>query len=562
MDHSQLSPAEPHGWRIRADETLRRRYVAAGIWRNRTVADAALALADAEPERITHVADDRPHRVADLVGQARALAAGLSARGLRAGDVVSFQLPNWPEAIAVDLACAMLGLVVNPIVPIYRDAEVAFSLADCRARAIFVPEAFRGFDHLAMMRRLAPQLPDLRLIASVRAAAPDGDSFEALTGGDAKPATLPRVDPDTVKMIMYTSGTTGRPKGVLHSHNTLPRAIEASVRHWGLGDGATFLMASPVTHVTGYSCGIEMPFLCGTRTVLMDRWDAAQAVGIIDREGVNATVGATPFLAELVAQAERLRSRLPSLQVFACGGAAVPPELIRKANTVLEHCRAFRVYGSSEAPFVTLGFLRPEQATLAAETDGEIIDFEVRIVDDEGREVAPGGEGEICARGPALFLGYADTAQTEESFDTDGWFHTGDMGRVTPERAVVVTGRKKDLINRGGEKVSAKEIEDLLHTHPAVREAAVVSMPHARLGETVCAYVIPASGASLSLADLTKTIESAGVARQKLPERLVTVEDFPRTPSGKIRKDLLRADIRERLAQAREDGTPGTTDGG
>ena len=165
MNVAPLPKTDSPGWRTRTDEALRQRYVAAGIWRNRTVADAALALADAEPDRITHVADGRNHRAADLVGQARALAAGLSARGLRAGDVVSFQLPNWPEAIAVDLACAMLGLVVNPIVPIYRDAEVAFSLADCRARAIFVPEHFRGFDHLAMMRRLAPQLPDLRLIA-------------------------------------------------------------------------------------------------------------------------------------------------------------------------------------------------------------------------------------------------------------------------------------------------------------------------------------------------------------------------------------------------------------
>lgn len=557
MDTDRTPDTDTHGWRIRLDETLRQRYVAAGIWRNRTVGDAAIAMADAEPDRITHVAGGRSHRISDLVEQARRLAAGLSARGLRAGDVVSFQLPNWTEAVAVDLACAMLGLVVNPIVPIHRDAEVAFSLADCRARAIFVPETFRGFDHLAMMRRLAPRLPELRLIASVRAAAPDGDSFEALVGSDTKPAALPRVDPDAVKMIMYTSGTTGRPKGVLHSHNTLPRAIEASVRHWGLGDGTTFLMASPVTHVTGYSCGLEMPFLCGTRSVLMDRWDAAEAVGLIDREGVNATVGATPFLAELVAEAGRQRSGLPSLRVFACGGAAVPPELIRQANTVLERCRAFRVYGSSEAPFVTLGFLKPEQTTLAAETDGEIIDFEVRIVDDDGSEVAPGAEGEICARGPALFLGYADAAQTAESFDADGWFRTGDMGRVTPERAVVVTGRKKDLINRGGEKVSAKEIEDLLHAHPAVREAAVVAMPHARLGETVCAYVIPADGATVSLADLTKIIESAGVAKQKLPERLVTVDDFPRTPSGKIRKDLLRADIRERLARATTDGATG-----
>ncbi|HWS73544.1 MAG TPA: AMP-binding protein [Quisquiliibacterium sp.] len=535
------------GWQVRFDAQQRERYVAQGIWLDRTVADAALALEEREPDRVTHVAQGREHRVGELVEQARALAAGLAQRGLKAGDVVSFQLPNWTEAIAVDLACAMLGLVVNPIVPIYRDAEVALTLADCRAKAVFVPESFRGFDHAAMMRRLAPQLPELRMVCTVRAAQPDGDSFEALVGSGARLPALPRVDPDAVKMVMYTSGTTGRPKGVLHSHNTLPRAILESARHWGIREGETFLMASPVTHVTGYSCGIEMPFLCRTRSVLMDRWQAAEAVELIDREQINATVSATPFLHELVMEAQRLGRRLPSLRVFACGGAAVPPELIRQADAALENCRAFRVYGSSEAPFTTLGFLGSGQEDLAAETDGEIIDFEVIVADEHGRELPRGAEGEICARGPALFLGYADAAQTAESFDDRGYFRTGDMGYVTPQRAVVITGRKKDLINRGGEKISAKEVEDLVHTHPAVQEAAVVSMPHARLGETVCAYVIPRPGAEVSLADLLKVAEAAGVAKQKYPEQLVVVSELPRTASGKIRKDLLREDIRERL---------------
>lgn len=536
-------------WPVRQDPKTLQRHLSAGVWRRETLADAALALADSDPERITHVADGRRHRVSALVTQARRLAAGLAARGLRTGDVVAFQLPNWHEAIVVDLACAMLGLVANPIVPIYRDAEVRLTLADCGARAIFVPESFRGFDHTAMMRRIAPALPALRLVSTVRAAAPDGDSYEALVGSDAPTPAMPRIDPSAVKMIMYTSGTTGRPKGVLHSHDSLTRAIETSVRHWQLGQDACFLMASPVTHVTGYSCGIEMPFLCRTRSVFMDRWDADEAVGLIEREGVQATVGATPFLQELLAAAERQHHRLPSLRVFACGGAAVPPELIRKAQTTLEHCRAFRVYGSSEAPFITLGFLGAQQTLLAAETDGEIIDYEVRVTDDDGRPLPVGAEGELCARGPALFLGYADPAQTAESFDADGFFRTGDMGRVTADGAVVVTGRKKDLINRGGEKISAKEVEDLLHAHPSVREAAVVAMPHARLGETVCAYVIAQPGTTLTLEALLAVAQAAGVARQKHPERLVVVEDFPRTPSGKIRKDQLREDIRRRLAE-------------
>lgn len=542
------------GWQIRFDADQRRRYLEQGIWRDTTVFQAATALAEREPGRITHVAEGQGHSVASLLAQAHGLAAGLSARGLVAGDVVSFQLPNWSEAVVVDLACSMLGLVVNPIVSIYRDAEVAQTLADCRAKAIFVPETFRGFDHLAMARRLAPDLPDLRLIASVRATVPDPDGFEALVDADVKAPVLPKVDPDAVKILMYTSGTTGRPKGVLHTHNTLARAIHESIRHWAMAEGDSFLMASPVTHVTGFSFGIELPFLCRMRSVLMERWIAADAVELIEREAIVATVSATPFLQELVDEAKRQGRRLPSLRTFACGGAAVPPALIREARSTLENCRAFRVYGSSEAPFITLGFLGADQLDLAADTDGEIIDYEVVVTDDDGRVLPAGAEGEICARGPALFVGYADLEQTAESFDSQGYFHTGDMGYVDSHNAVVITGRKKDLINRGGEKISAKEVEDLLHAHPDVQEAAVVSMPHPRLGETVCAYVIPRAGARVELADLLAVARDAGVARQKYPERLEVVADLPRTASGKVRKDLLRDEIRKRVEREQGGG--------
>lgn len=221
---------------------------------------------------------------------------------------------------------------------------------------------------------------------------------------------------------------------------------------------------------------------------------------------------------------------------------------------MLDQCRAFRVYGSSEVPLTTLGFCGEGEMELAATTDGRIADYEVRILDDEGYPLSFGQEGEICVRGPSMFLGYGDPDATAASFDAEGFFATGDLGRVTQEGAIVVTGRKKDLINRGGEKVSAKEVEDILHRMPQIREAAVVAMPHARLGETLCAYVIAKPGAeNLSLDSVLGFVAASGVARQKYPECLVVVEDFPRTASGKIRKDRLRADIRQRLeAEARQ----------
>jgi non-ribosomal peptide synthetase component E (peptide arylation enzyme) len=517
------------------------RYRRTGVWLDKTVADFAAEAAEREPGRITHVFEGQPHRIGDLLQEAQALAAALQSRGLASGDVVAFQLPNWREALVIDIACALLGLVVAPIVPIYRDAEVGHMLADSGARAVFFATTYRGFDHAAMMQRLAPTLPALRFTCSVRDAVPGPDSYEALIGEQIRWRGAPPLDANAVKLRLYTSGTTGRPKAVLHTHNSGPVTLRKAFEYWGQRPGDSVLMASPVTHITGFSYGMELPLVCGTRTVFMDRWDASEAVTLIDREQVTASMGATPFLHELLAEATRQGKRLPSLRLFACGGAEVPPALIRRCAEVLQHCRAFRVYGSSEAPLVTLGFVREGTLDLAATTDGELVHY------DAGQVLPLGQEGEICVRGPAMALGYADAAQTAESFDADGFFATGDLGHLTPDNAIVITGRKKDLINRGGEKVSAKEVEDILHRHPAVDQAAVIAMPHDRLGETVCAYVVTRPGQPLDFAQVQQCMQASGVARQKHPEKLVLVDSLPRTASGKVRKDQLRLDIRERL---------------
>jgi acyl-CoA synthetase (AMP-forming)/AMP-acid ligase II len=513
----------------------------------RSIAESAQAIVDREPGRITHVFDGQACRVDELLRDARLLAGALQRRGLQVGDVIAFQLPSWRETLVIDLAASLLGLVIAPIVPIYRDAEVAFMLADCAAKAVFVPGSYRGFDFAAMIQRLAADLPALRLQITLRAEDNSVDAYEAMLGEGQPLTCAPAVDADALKLILYTSGTTGRPKAVLHSHNTGPTRLKRAFEHWSDGSPQVLLMASPVTHVTGLSA-LELPFYLEARTVFMERWNAMEALDIIDREQVTVSLGATPFLHELIAQAEQQKRRLPSLKRFACGGAEVPPALIHKAAEVFANCRAFRVFGSSEAPLVTLGFVGAGQLQQAANTDGEILDYQVRLLDEVGREVVAGQEGEICVRGPALFLGYADPEQSAEAFDAEGFFATGDLGRISADNAILITGRKKDLINRGGEKISAKEVEDILHLHPSIDEAAVVAMPHERLGETLCAYVILRAGQQLSLDGLLEQVARAGVARQKFPEHLVVVEDFPRTASGKIRKDRLRADIRQRLA--------------
>ena len=535
------------GWEIQLDQERVNHGILTGEWLNKTVAEMAADIAAADPQRVTHIFEGQSYTVGALLQEARLLAGALQRRGLVPGDAISFQLPNWYESAVVDLAASLLGLVIVPIVPIYRNAEVKFMLADAGVRAAFFPEQYRGFDYARMMQDISADLPKLQLLCCVRADNPQELDYTNLIGECEEPVDLPKVDPNAVKLVLYTSGTTGRPKAVLHSHNTGPLRLKRGFEHWTGGERGTLLMASPVTHVTGLSA-LELPFYLNSRSVFMDRWSASEALEIIDREKVTVSLGATPFLHELLAQAEQQGRRLPSLQAFACGGAEVPPALIYRTAKVFERCRAFRVFGSSEVPLVTLGFVGKSQLELAATTDGEVFDYLVKVVDDAGRTLESGKEGELMIKGPAMFLGYANAEQTAESFDNEGYFATGDLGRLSQDNAIVITGRKKDLINRGGEKISAKEVEDILHQLPQINEAAVVSMPHMRLGETLCAYVILREGQTLTLEQMVETVSSAHVARQKIPEELIVVEEFPRTASGKVRKDQLRADIRARLS--------------
>lgn len=544
---------DPAGWTLRFQKGERQIRRQSGEWTGQTLADVARHRALTRPDAIAVTGENGSLTYAQVLNEAEALARGLLSLGMKRGETVSFQLPNWLEAVVVNLACALGGFVVNPVIPIYRQAELRFILKDCRARAIFIPENFRGIDYPDMIASLRPELPDLDHVIVTRGTAPGTRTYaELLETGRTSDTALEPTGPDDAKFIIYTSGTTGQPKGVIYSHNQGRRPLWASMNVWSLGEGDRLLMPSPVTHVTGYSYGMETPFHFGIHTIFMEKWDAATAAEIIDREAVNFMIGATPFLQELVEQAEKRGSSFPTLSIFACGGAAVPRDLIRRANRVLSNCRSFRVFGSSECPMVTQGTL--DDVELAATTDGYIYDYDVKVVDDDGRVVAPGFEGEILARGPSLFRGYTSMAANEESFDPDGYFRTGDLGTVTADGSLTITGRKKDIIIRGGENLSAKEIEDALHEHPAVREAAVVSMPHARLGEGVCAFIIARGDDMLDVPEMSAYLQGAGLAKQKCPERIEYVDDLPKTASGKVRKHELRGMIARKLSEERAGG--------
>ena len=487
----------------------------------------------------------------------RRAALGLLALGIAPGDVIAYQLPNWWEAAVVFLAAARVGAVVNPVLPMLRERELSFILRQSGATVLVVPGEFRGCDYPALVGRVRTELPALSQVLVARGAPPPGmRSFTAFldTPWERAPQTadrlVPAVDPESVVMLMYTSGTTAEPKGVLHTHDTLTAEVRSLERIHGLSARDATLMPSPLTHVSGVIHAILGPALLGTRAVLMERWEPGRGLQLLESERVTYMVGAPTFLQDLVAHPERAARDLSAFRLFSCGGASVSGDLVHRARAALG-CVAKRVYGSTEFPTITTTDASDAE-TMGAETEGRAIwPAEVRVVGDDGRPEADGAEGEIQARGPECFVGYAEPALNADSFTPDGWFRTGDLGSVDARGYLRITGRSKDIVIRKGEKFSVRELEELIERHPAVAEVAVVAVPDERSGERACAAVSLREGTALSLAELCEFLRERGLARQKLPEQLLLLARLPRTDSGKPHRAALKRLVADPLNRSR-----------
>lgn len=530
-------------WATRLGDQASVRYAANQSWMNVTLSQIAEQCATTSPDRVAVIDGLHELTFRQVWQKAQALAGALKRRGIERGDVISFQLPNWHEAMVVNLAASIGGFVCNPIIPIYRDSEVSFILKDAATRVIFVPGVFRSINYLEMIERIKHDLPCLEMVFLVREIHENYETLDDLISESQSQNIFVKSEGNDIKLLMYTSGTTGNPKGVIHTHNTLWAEIIAVRDYWQICELDRIFMPSPVTHITGFLYALELPFASKIAAVLMDIWDPFKAVRQIEKFGVTFTVGATPFLVELARAANESGTQLEKLRLFACGGAPVAPELIIDAMQSLKSCRAARIYGSTEAPTITAGTLPSDDPLLGATTDGRILNTEVLIVDLQDVPVAEGQEGEICVRGPEIMVGYTDPTATAEAFTSDGFFRTGDLGFISHEGFITISGRKKDLIIRGGENLSPKEIEDCLMTHAEIQEASVVAAPHPRLGETVMAFLIAKGRTQLSIADIAQHLERCGLARQKFPEIIKYVDSLPRTASGKIRKDVLRKQL-------------------
>jgi len=536
------------GFEIRWSDTHAEAWRQAGYWREETLADIAKARVAEDPDAILLIEGEHRFSRADIYDAALRVAAFLQSRGAVPGDVLGFQMPNWFETAVVSLAARLLGVVVTPIPPIYRAAELSYMLSATGAKFFFIPESFRNCDYVDMVDSIRGQLPALEEVIVVR-----GESARHTAWSEviAHPPTtdLPEVDPASVFMVMFTSGTTGRAKGVMQTHYAFGYKARQMVEAWGVDHTDVIFMPSPVTHITGAIWAVDIPWIVGAPAVLMDVWNVDQGLEAIRQHGCTISGGATPFLQQLLAASEQNRDAMASLKTFFCGGTSVSPELIKEVSREFPHCLFFRAYGSTEMMTVTLGISDSADAENGANTDGIVKPpMEVVLIDEEGREISEVGvEGEILTFGPEQFVGYLNPADNTEAFDHADRFRMGDLGRWSQGNYLVITGRKKDIIIRSGENISPKEVEDVLMAHPAVADVAIVAMPSAATGEMGCAFVILNRDQSLDMASMREFLDGSGLAKQKYPEWLEIVHDLPRVPSGKVRKDVLREEAK-RLA--------------
>ena len=520
------------------------RRLAEGWWPDLPLHELLARSAQARPGTRLHFHTEQGPRsltTPALITVGRHLARGLRALGLRRGDAIGVQLPTAPETAALYLAALEIGAVLVPIVHIYGPAEVGFILRQTRARCLVVPQRWRGIDFLARVEALGT-LPDLEHVIVLGDQAPARGTtwrqLDALAARKAPAREVESPDPNDVCLLLYTSGTTASPKGVQHTHQTV--GAEWLIPYID-GDGP-YLTPFPAGHIAGFNFLLR-PFVTGTEMIYLDRWDATLAAELIERHRVRLS-GGTPFhLQGLLDAARRDRRDMSSLASYGLGGTGVTPEHVALADRA--GFPGTRAYGLTEHSTVSIGWLDSPFA-LRAHTDGRLQPgSSVRIVDELERELPAGSVGDILVNGPELFVGYTDATLNAEAYTADGWFRTGDVGRLDSAGFLTITDRKKDIVIRGGENISSQEVERVLATHPAVQDVAVVAQPDLRYGEVVCAFAVLRPGAQLDLAAVQRHFAAAGVARQKTPAALRIVSELPRTTSGKVRKGDLRARVRD-----------------
>lgn len=541
------------------------RFRAEGVWRtDETILDDLAKGVHSHPDRVAiscwH-ADGSATDVltyAQLAEKVERLAAGLAGLGVQRGQVVTIQLPNYWQFVALCLACARIGAVAGPTLSIMRRREVTFMTGLTESPVYIGPVGYHGFNFAEMSAQMAEEVPTIqhRVLLGAADAEPgtagldgaldfdtalladrdtEGAVFGDTTGREAAP--------DDVAYIMFTSGTTGEPKGVVHTHNTLYATCRTQAAVLGLGPDEVTAMGSPNTHNAGYTWNLVMPLVLGGTSHHIDTWDAEVMLRILEEERVTFFMGAPPFLIDLIGLQRDAGRDLSRLARFATGSAPIPPVLVEEARDVLG-CRLYALWGMTENGCVTV--TRPEDPPMrAAESDGSTVPgMELRIVDGPGAAVQPGDIGHLQVRGANQCLGYYRRPELYAKSVVDGWFDTGDLARDDGHGGIRIAGREKDVISRGAEKIPVVEVEAALLRHPMIRDVAIVGYPDERLGEKSCAIVVaPEGGSAPELPAVQEHLDGLGMAKQYWPERVEHADELPRTPGGKVQKFKLREQL-------------------
>ncbi|EEQ2262216.1 medium-chain fatty-acid--CoA ligase [Escherichia coli] len=535
------------------NEQRRAAYRQQGLWGDASLADYWQQTARAMPDKIA-VVDNHgaSYTYSALDHTASCLANWMLAKGIESGDRIAFQLPGWCEFTVIYLACLKIGAVSVPLLPSWREAELVWVLNKCQAKMFFAPTLFKQTRPVDLILPLQNQLPQLQQIVGVDKLAPATSSLSLsqIIADNTPLTTAITTHGDELAAVLFTSGTEGLPKGVMLTHNNILASERAYCARLNLTWQDVFMMPAPLGHATGFLHGVTAPFLIGARSVLLDIFTPDACLALLEQQRCTCMLGATPFVYDLLNLLEKQPADLSALRFFLCGGTTIPKKVARECQQ--RGIKLLSVYGSTESsPHAVVNLDDPLSRFM--HTDGyAAAGVEIKVVDDARKTLPPGCEGEEASRGPNVFMGYFDEPElTARALDEEGWYYSGDLCRMDEAGYIKITGRKKDIIVRGGENISSREVEDILLQHPKIHDACVVAMPDERLGERSCAYVVlKAPHHSLSLEEVVAFFSRKRVAKYKYPEHIVVIEKLPRTASGKIQKFLLRKDIVQRLEQS------------
>jgi acyl-CoA synthetase (AMP-forming)/AMP-acid ligase II len=521
------------------------RFERAGHWTQETWFDLLLEAATMDPQALA-VADERSELTREaVIRQARRLAAYLQAHGVRKGDVVTLVIPNCVEFVVAHAALGYLAAVVNPVLPRLDGKNLVHILRLTGSRFVLAASTDRGPSALQVAGEAAADVPSVLGVVDVRGDGPD--SLRGILGhaweDEQSLPSRSEVNAREWDTITTTSGTESLPKCVVHTHQTTMFGLRTYIGHiLGLGEGDSVFMPSPICHASGLQWGLRAAIYARSPLILQDRWDPVAALDTLRRRRCTYTLAATPFIIDLL-DSQRRSSQPPTdqlpLRYIASGGAQIPRRLVCEVRQTLG-AEMMSVFGASETYIATA--TRPGDPDDMLETDGlPLPETETGVFDEFGTPLPFGVEGEIATRGPHVFIGYLGDPEISRQSFRDGWYRFGDLGRIDDNGCLHVTGRLKDIVIRGGENISVREVEEVLLSHPLVRQVAIVGYPDARLGERCCAVVLVVPGAEIGLPEINDYLLTAGVAKFKLPEKLRFVDSMPMTASGKIRKTELRS---------------------